>query len=252
MAAEITNLADAVRRSAARDPRAPALIAHDSSVTWGELDARIDAVAVGLQALNLSASERVAIALPNVPEFAVAFFAVLRAGLVAVPINPGYTARELRHLLHDSGAASIVATPAVLDAVSTVRADLPALRHAYAVGGDGIDGAPPFALLAEPTGGGGRATVDPTTGGEDFAVLLYTSGTAGAPKGAMLSHRALIANHRQVERVEPPIVERRRRRPAGAAAVPRLRAQLRPRRGRLARRLRASSPSGSTRRRASR
>lgn len=215
VAAEITNLADAVRRSAARDPDAPALIAHDSRVSWGELDARVDAVAAGLQALNLSGGEvganaapaRVALALPNVPEFAVAFFAVLRAGLVAVPVNPGYTAREVRHQLRDSGATAIIATPAVLEAVSTVRTDLPALRHAYTVGGDGIDGAPPFALLAEPTGEGAPANVDPTTGGEDLAVLLYTSGTAGAPKGAMLSHRALIANHRQVARVRPPIVE---------------------------------------------
>jgi long-chain acyl-CoA synthetase len=215
VAVEITNLAEAVRRSAARDPDAPALIAHDSRVSWAELDARVDAVAAGLQALNLFGGEagantapaRVALALPNVPEFAVAFFAVLRAGLVAVPINPGYTAREVRHQLRDSSATAIIATPAVLEAVSTVRTDLPALRHAYAVGGDGIDGAPPFALLAEPTGEGAPANVDPTTGGEDLAVLLYTSGTAGAPKGAMLSHRALIANHRQVARVRPPIVE---------------------------------------------
>ena len=154
-----------------------------------------------------AAPARVALALPNVPEFAVAFFAVLRAGLVAVPVNPGYTAREVRHQLRDSGAAAIIATPAVLEAVSTVRTDLPALRHVYAVGGDGIDGAPPFALLAELTAEGAPTTVDPTTGGEDLAVLLYTSGTAGAPKGAMLSHRALIANHRQVARVRPPIVE---------------------------------------------
>ncbi len=144
---------------------------------------------------------------PKVLDVAVAFFAVLRASLVAVPINPGYTARELHHQLRDSAAAAIIATPAVLEAVSTVRTDLPALRYAYAVGGDGIDGAPPFALLAEPIAEPAPATVDPTTGGEDLAVLLYTSGTAGAPKGAMLSHRALIANHRQVAQVRPPIVD---------------------------------------------
>jgi long-chain acyl-CoA synthetase len=208
---KVTNLADAVRRSAIRDPGASALIAHDAAISWGELDSRIDAVAAGLATLdlptNVATAARVALALPNVPEFAVAFFAVLRAGLVAVPVNPGYTARELHHVLRDSGASVIIATPAVLDAVSTVRADLPALQHAYTVGGDGIDGAPPFALLAEPPDAGGSLRVDSTTGGEDLAVLLYTSGTAGAPKGAMLSHRALIANHHQVERVSPPIVE---------------------------------------------
>jgi len=217
---EVRNLADAVRRAASRDPGAPALVAQNSVISWGELDARVDAVASGLRALGLSGTvaagpaagpapptradtpARVALALPNVPEFAVALFAVLRAGLVAVPLNPGYTTRELRHQLVDSGAAAIIGTAAVLAAVSEVRTELPALAYAYSIGSETVAGARAFAQLALE----GAGPVEPTTGGEDVAVLLYTSGTAGAPKGAMLSHRALIANHRQVAAVNPPVV----------------------------------------------
>jgi long-chain acyl-CoA synthetase len=204
---DIGNLADAVRRAAQRQPEAPALIAHDAVITWGELDIRVDAVVTGLLALDLPASgdtkARVAIALPNVPEFAVAFFATLRAGLVAVTINPGYTARELRQQLDDSGASVLVATPGVLEAVAAVRADLTALQHTYVVGSGPAPDARSFAELGADTGDVPEAGA---SGGEDLALLLYTSGTAGTPKGAMLTHRALIANHRQLDGVEPKIV----------------------------------------------
>ncbi len=222
---DIHNLADAVRRAGAADPDAPALVVPasvvsasvapgstdpaadtpDAVITWGQLDQRVDSVATALTALDLpstaGAAARVAIGLPNVPEFAEAFFGVLRAGLVAVPLNPGYTARELRHQLYDSGASVIIATAGVLDAVAEVRAQLPALRQLYSVGGEAPVGVLPFGSLVRD---GGRYSA--TAGSEDLAVLLYTSGTAGTPKGAMLSHRALIANHRQVEGVDPPIV----------------------------------------------
>lgn len=191
-----TNLADCVRRAATAGPDRPALRWQDHSLTWAELDARVDRAAAWLASLSVPDSAghpaRVAIALPNSPEFVAAFFGVLRAGLVAVPVNPGYTARELRHLLADSGAAVLLGTPDVLERVAGIRSDLPDLRWTYHQIPTDHDVAAP----AQPS----------QTGGEDLAVLLYTSGTEGQPKGAMLPHRALIANHRQLQRIEPPIV----------------------------------------------
>jgi long-chain acyl-CoA synthetase len=202
---DIVNLADAVRRAAARDPGALALISHDFRLTWGELDARVDATAAGLQALDLPAGAgapaRVAIALPNVTEFAVAFFATLRAGLVALPVNPGYTARELRGQLGDSGASVLIGTAAAAHTVAEIWTDLSELRHTYALGEVG-DGARPLADLADP----GAGPVAASTGADDLAVLLYTSGTTGVPRGAMLSHGALVANHVQLDQIVPPIV----------------------------------------------
>ncbi|MEV6923539.1 AMP-binding protein [Dactylosporangium sp. NPDC051485] len=185
------NFADVVRRAAQRGVDRPALRSHDEVLTWGELDRQVDAVAGGLLALGLPDDRhgrpRVAIALPNVPEFAAVYFGVLRAGLVAVPVNPGYTSRELNHVLGDSGAAVLVATRPVMGAV-----------------GDGAPGV--RYTLGENLGGllnGDEFIAQSVGGGEDLAVLLYTSGTAGAPKGAMLPHRALLANHEQLARIEP-------------------------------------------------
>ncbi len=109
------------------------------------------------------------VALPNGPEFCVAFFAVLRAGGVAVPAAP--TSPELPRLVEDSGARLVV--------------------------GDTI-GAPDLEATGEPTQASG--------GGEDIAVLCYTSGTAGVPRGVMLSHRALLSNVRQCAQLKPPPV----------------------------------------------
>jgi long-chain acyl-CoA synthetase len=162
---------------------------HDRVITWAQLDTQVDAVAHGLSDLGLTGdgkgAPRVAIALPNVPEFATVYFATLRAGMVAVPINPMYTKRELAHVLTDSGAQVLVASDPVLDAVGD---DRPA--HTYALGrlGDLHGAEEPFPAAA---------------GGEDLAVLLYTSGTSGVPKGAMLTHRALLANHEQLARLDP-------------------------------------------------
>jgi long-chain acyl-CoA synthetase len=182
-----TALAGFVRRAAAAGPDRPALLSADRVTTWGEFDARADAVARGLLDLDLPQAmgwpARVAVALPNVEEFAFTLFGALRAGLVAVPVNPGYTARELRHVLADSGAAVLVGTPEVV-------ADAGPVPHAYTMKPPVADGPP----------------VDEPPGGEDLAMLLYTSGTEGSPKGAMLSHRALIANHAQLARIEPPVV----------------------------------------------
>ena len=193
-AAGPVTLADAVRRAAAARPEKPALISVGGAMTWAQLDSAVDAVAQALCAEQLDGSgghpARVAIALPNSPDFAVAFFAVQRAGLVAVPLNPACTAPELRHVLADSRAALLIATEQVRDLVAGVAGELPELRAVRT-------------SLPEPAGAA-RPAAPPSD--EDLAVLLYTSGTEGRPKGAMISHRALRANHEQIERIEPPVV----------------------------------------------
>jgi long-chain acyl-CoA synthetase len=194
------NLADYLHRAARAGADRPALVWRDETVTWGELDARVDAAARGFGALAEAGVKgdpqtsghpaRVAIALHNTPDFAVAFFGALRAGLAAVPVNPEYTARELRHVLADSAATVLVCTEHIRDTIAEIRGELPALSSVHVDLSD-LDGPPPARR----------------SGGEDLAVLLYTSGTEGSPKGAMLSHRALIANHVQVARV-PSVVGR--------------------------------------------
>ena len=188
---ENRNLADLVRRSASSAGDHPALIFRDTTLTWSELDARVDRAAAGLRGLGLAEGDRVAIALGTGLDFPVVYFGALRGGLVAVPVNPGFTGRELTHVLGDSGAAALVGGPLVAEAVAGTRESLPSLRQVLT-----------GAELAELDG----PPVRTDRGGEDLAVLIYTSGTSGNPKGAMLSHRAMLANLDQCSRIDPPVL----------------------------------------------
>ena len=187
------NLADLVRRSAARRPDATALVHDGARTTWSDLDAAVDAAAASLVSeLGLTTGDRVALCLSNTPDFVTAYFATLRAGMVVVPINTGYTSREMSHLLGEADARVVIAE----------EATLPAVREAVDTAERTVVDVPGFRDLVE-TGRSGGA-VEPQAGGEDLAVLLFTSGTSGRPKGAMLSHRALLANLDQCSRIEPP------------------------------------------------
>ncbi|WP_348650226.1 AMP-binding protein [Verrucosispora sp. WMMD573] len=186
------NLADRLRRAAELHAGKPALHWRDRTITWSELDEAVSAAARALadalpEADATGSGARVAVALPNVPDFVISLLGALRAGLTAVPVNPGLAARELRHVLADSGASVLIATERIRALLGDL--DLPALVAVH---------------TSAPTAGSDRTF--PVRGADDLAVLLYTSGTSGWPKGAMLSHGALAANHEQVERIEPPVV----------------------------------------------
>jgi long-chain acyl-CoA synthetase len=185
------NLADLVRAAAAESPDKPALLFHGSTTTWAELDAQVSAAARGLLSLGAVTGDRVAVHLGNTPEFVVVYFGALRAGLVALPVNTGYTAEELRHVLGDSGARIVVTSAAGADTVRSVDAGLTVV----VTGSTSYD-----ELLAA------KGDLAAVGGGEDLAVVLYTSGTSGRPRGAMLTHRALLANLEQTARIDPPVV----------------------------------------------
>ncbi|WP_250003348.1 AMP-binding protein [Actinoplanes sp. M2I2] len=169
---------DPVAAAAARRPSGPALITGETSLTWSDVDRRVTAAAHRIAAL-VPPGERVAIVLGTSADFAVTYFGVLRAGRVAVPLNPGYTPAELDFAITDSGAALVVAEEPGPGRVRPLDLDL--------------DGEPPAAGL-------------PDVRARDLAVLLYTSGTSGRPKGAMLTHGALAANHEQLDAIDPPVV----------------------------------------------
>jgi long-chain acyl-CoA synthetase len=190
------NLAELVRASAERGPDRLALVqgsgADRIELTWGDLDQQVDALAASLRSeLQLRAGDRVALTLPNSPAFVVTYFAVLRAGLVAVPLNTGYTPSELARLLGDADVKVVFCEDAGVHVVEEAVAET---RRAL------VDPAGREAMIA---GGRSAGPVTATSGGEDLAVLLFTSGTSGRPKGAMLSHRALLGNIRQCLALDP-------------------------------------------------
>ncbi|MQA27734.1 MAG: AMP-binding protein, partial [Micromonosporaceae bacterium] len=195
------NLADLVRSAAERSGDRPALLFRDQALTWADIDQRVDQIARGLTASGLAPGDRVAIALPNVPDFAHSYFGVLRAGLAAVPVNPGYRAPELAHVLADSGAALLISSAEVAQEVATVRDALPALQRVHVPGG-----AAHAEALDQLIAAGRDGVVAGGPGRDSLAVLLYTSGTEGRPKGAMLTHRALLSNLEQLDQIQPRVL----------------------------------------------
>jgi long-chain acyl-CoA synthetase len=219
------DLADLVSEAAAESPGKLAVVeAGGRSLTWAQLDDEVGRVATGLVDAGLVAGYRVLLAVGNRIEFVTTYLGILRAQLVAVPVNPRATAGELARMIADSGSRMVVAdadTAAVVrEAVALVAravdgepsgeiegldADLVAraVRPRVVV----IDGQP---LPGEHSYDDIRADVarsipqiqDP----EKLAALLYTSGTSGRPRAAMLTHRALLANIDQVAQVQPPMI----------------------------------------------
>ena len=200
----VRNVADLVRRAARRHPDRAALLTESTRTSWAELDAGADRAAAALTGLDLTAGDRVALQLGNTPDFPVLYFGALRAGLVAVPANTGYTGPELLHLLADAGASALVTSSvASIESADRLRAGAASLRRVVVAAPSGPDGtlALPGLLDAAVPG-----AVEQEAGGEDLAVLMYTSGTSGRPRGAMLSHRALLANLDQCAAISPPPV----------------------------------------------
>ena len=213
-----SNVAQLLGLAAEREPGRIALVEATSGrrITWQELDALVDAVAHGLSTVGMVAGHRVVIAVGNRIEFVAAYLGALRARLVAVPVNPRSATGELVRMIADSGARMVFADS---DTVETVRAAVGGLTealdgadeetrsrtarpHVVAIGAAARTGEHAWADLVAETGRRTPAPDDP----EALAVLLYTSGTSGRPRAAMLSHRALLANIAQVAKVDPPMI----------------------------------------------
>ncbi|MGV9563769.1 long-chain-fatty-acid--CoA ligase [Streptomyces sp. NPDC003480] len=177
------NLAEFLTRTAGRQPERPALRLDTQTTTYAELDERSARVAALLRAEGVRPGDRVALMLPNVPEFVVLYYGVLRAGAIVVPMNPLLKAREIGYQLRDSGAAVLFEW-----------------HQAPGEGAQGAAAAGTGRIVVEPSSFAGLLsaheplTAVTETAGDDVAVLLYTSGTTGRPKGAALTHAGLRHN----------------------------------------------------------
>ncbi|HEX2196911.1 MAG TPA: long-chain fatty acid--CoA ligase [Actinomycetota bacterium] len=186
------NVAELLDRSAAQAPDKPALLTSaGGTVTFAELAGHAGRAAAGLAAAGIGPGDRVAIAMHNVPEFVYAYFGALRAGAVVVPLNPTLTVPEVGRVLADSGATLVTGVPPAAEA-ARAAAEEAGIRYVDGREWPATEDPPPTRPAAD----------------DDLAVLAYTSGTTGDPKGAMLTHGNLLANLEQQmsipdARVEP-------------------------------------------------
>ncbi|WP_406005027.1 long-chain fatty acid--CoA ligase [Streptomyces sp. NBC_00637] len=179
----MANLAQFLVETAQRQPGRPALRLGEQIISYAELDERSARAAALLRAEGVRPGDRVALMLPNVPEFVVLYYGVLRAGGIVVPMNPLLKTRETAYHLDDSGAALLCEWHQA-PGEGAQGAAVAGVRHLA------VEPAAFAALLAghEPLPETAEAGVD------DVAVLLYTSGTTGRPKGATLTHGGLRHN----------------------------------------------------------
>jgi long-chain acyl-CoA synthetase len=185
------NLAVMLRESARRWPAKTAVILGDARLSYAQLDELSDRVAANLAAAGLAPGDRVALQLPNIPQFIVAYFGILKLGAVVVPMNVLLKAPEIEFQLEDSGARALI-TYAGLLAEAAKAAESAAVTSLYVVSDAGapVTGTAFEALLSGDAPGPQLAGRGP----EDPAVIIYTSGTTGTPKGAVLSHISLYMN----------------------------------------------------------
>ncbi len=175
-----------VQEAVDRNPDGEALVCNDTRLTYCQLDNQISAVAAGLAGLGITKGDRVALLLSNGPEFLVVLLASLRIGAIAVPINVREQTPELDQILNDCGAIVLVHDADIAGKLPLVE-DLPVLQHRFSVGGPSA-GSREYGTLVASDVSLAPLHIDE----EETAVILYTSGTTGHPKGAMLTHLNII------------------------------------------------------------
>ncbi|KAF0995845.1 long-chain fatty acid--CoA ligase [Geobacillus sp. TFV-3] len=188
---------DVLHERAAEFGSQPALTFYDKTMTYAELEAAVNRFTSSLQALGVQKGDRVAIMLPNCPQYVIAYYGILQAGAIVTQVNPMLVERELSYLLNDSGAEMIVIYEPLYPCLAAVRGET-AVKQAVTVS----FGAPPSVALDEGdvtfdeflAAGSGAVRPVLIEPAHDVAVLQYTGGTTGRSKGAMLTHRNIFAN----------------------------------------------------------
>ena len=184
-------LGEIVRRQARHRPERTAYVIGAERVTYRRLDATANRLAHALRALGVRRGDRVATLSENRVEYPPIYFAVAKLGAIHVPVNFRYRAGEVRYVLAQSEASVLLVAEKLAGVVEEVRGALPALRHVISLDRDLPE------LLARASDG--EPEPDPSLSERDPHVMLYTSGTTGDPKGALLSHRTYALQAMQTQ-----------------------------------------------------
>ncbi|GEN34339.1 fatty acid--CoA ligase family protein [Aneurinibacillus danicus] len=185
-------LIENIERGVREFPERIAYIFQGMEATYGQLYQQAKNTAAYLAEKGIGKGDHVALLLGNSPHFLISYYGVLLTGAAVVPINPIYTPKEIMYILHNSQSKVAIAAAPLLPAFEGIKQMLPDLHEVVLVGGDSEHKwTTPFEKIAAHSSEGWQR---PEIDGDDLAVILYTSGTTGQPKGAMLTQRNLASN----------------------------------------------------------
>lgn len=197
------NLASFLELSAQKYAAKTAIVYGDTDIKYGELLRRSQAIAEQLLSLGISKDDKVALFFPNQPEFVACFFAVVGIGAVVVPVNPLLKAGEISHILKDSGAKALIAQTGCIDQIPHALSEAIECVHLILtsevddeISRQVTESTSPrtvrICTLTKATASSSPVNFGQNTDPErDLALIVYTSGTTGKPKGAMLTHRSI-------------------------------------------------------------
>ncbi|MDF0726936.1 fatty acid--CoA ligase family protein [Cytobacillus sp. S13-E01] len=182
----------------------PAFIFNDSTSTYAELDAAVTKFASGLTKLGISKGDHVALLLGNSPHFIISLYGALRAGATVIPINPIYTPDEIGYILNNGDVKTIIALDLLVPLFEKMNGALPVVEHIIVCetpkGAESdldvstLSISPKLKSFTNLLSLGDLLFEGPVLNDDDIAVILYTSGTTGKPKGALLTHKNLFSN----------------------------------------------------------
>jgi len=192
------NLKDFLISSTALDPQKTYLYFEDQEISFSLLEERTRKAAQGFSSLGMAKGDRVAIMLPNCPEYLYAWFGLNALGAVAVPVNPVYKLREALYIVGHAEAKALIVPEGLMDIAGRIKKESPVLEKIISVGEKpGTDVLPFSELLVSNAGN----LPEIPLGEEDLAMIVYTSGTTGIPKGVMLAQRTYTSIGRAFARV---------------------------------------------------
>ncbi len=202
------NLVSSVRETALTQPEKIAYHFMGQDTSYAEFDASVAKFASALQGLGIEKGDHVAFLLGNTPHFLISLYATMRLGATAIPVNPIYTPDEISYIIHNSDAKAVIALDLLLPLVEQAAGKFPSVEN-YII--CEMDPSTPEKMAALPTElkskvrsftqliASGNTDVLPVDVDEnETAIILYTSGTTGSPKGAMLTHKNIYSNARDV------------------------------------------------------
>ena len=188
-------LPQVLEQTVSKWPENEAISVYDEKWSYSELKAKVGTFASALQQIGVKKGDRVALMLPNCPQFIVSYYGILTVGGIVVQINPMFTERELNYMITDSGAETIIALESLSSDIKAVQRDTK-LKNIILVSLDSVkdpnlEKQSYETFMRKSTGLFTPVSLNPF---EDIAIIQYTGGTTGRSKGAMLTHRNLVAN----------------------------------------------------------